>query len=112
MRCTPLTNNRDARARRRNSFDKTVSSLDHFSAPRVKSFVRISTMAEEFKGSLWKKAPPRDVDRKGAENWLRVRSTEEGAEGLWRIHNKLYDLSSYIKIHPGGSEWLELTKVG
>jgi Cytochrome b5-like Heme/Steroid binding domain len=69
-------------------------------------------MAEEFKGSLWKKAPPRDVDRKGAENWLRVRSTEEGAEGLWRIHNKLYDLSSYIKIHPGGSEWLELTKVG
>jgi cytochrome b involved in lipid metabolism len=68
-------------------------------------------MAEDFKGSLWKKAPPKDVDRKGAENWIEIRRKEEGAEGLWRIHNKLYDLSSYIKIHPGGSEWLELTKV-
>jgi Cytochrome b5-like Heme/Steroid binding domain len=71
-----------------------------------------STMVDEdFKGSLWKKAPPRDVDRKGGEHWLELRRKEEGAEGLWRIHNKLYNLSSFIKIHPGGSEWLELTKV-
>jgi hypothetical protein len=37
-----VAHNRDPRTRRRNSFDKTVSShLDHFSAPRVKSGVRI-----------------------------------------------------------------------
>ncbi|CAH0605493.1 unnamed protein product [Chrysodeixis includens] len=35
---------------------------------------------------------------------------DDGAEGLWRIHDKLYDLTSFIKRHPGGEEWLELTK--
>jgi hypothetical protein len=91
---------------------KTVSPLDYFSSPsKVLLEFGISTMVEDFKGSLWKKTPPRDVDRKGGEHWLELRSKEEGAEGLWRINNKLYDLSSYIKIHPGGSEWLELTKV-
>lgn len=68
-------------------------------------------MAEGFKGSIWRSVPPKDVDRKGAENWLEIRRKEEGAEGLWRIHNKLYDLSSYIQAHPGGSEWLEVTRV-
>jgi hypothetical protein len=30
---------------------------------------------------------------------------------LWRVHDALYDLSSFISVHPGGSEWLRLTKV-
>ena len=29
---------------------------------------------------------------------------------LWIVENKLYDLSSFVQQHPGGSTWLELTK--
>jgi cytochrome b involved in lipid metabolism len=29
---------------------------------------------------------------------------------LWRVHDKLYDVSEFISKHPGGSEWLELTR--
>jgi fatty acid desaturase len=28
----------------------------------------------------------------------------------WCIHGKLYDLTDFIKLHPGGSHWLELTR--
>ncbi|CAH0564509.1 unnamed protein product [Brassicogethes aeneus] len=42
--------------------------------------------------------------------WLEDRQALSGAEGLWRIHDKLYDLSSFIDNHPGGPEWLQLSK--
>ena len=29
---------------------------------------------------------------------------------VWHINNKLYDLTDFIKMHPGGSNILELTK--
>lgn len=35
---------------------------------------------------------------------------DDNAEGLWRVHDKLYDLTDFVKRHPGGAEWLELTK--
>lgn len=35
---------------------------------------------------------------------------DDNAEGLWRVHDKLYDLTDFIHRHPGGAEWLELTK--
>ncbi|KAI5716526.1 hypothetical protein M8J76_008052 [Diaphorina citri] len=35
---------------------------------------------------------------------------DDGAEGLWRIHDGLYDLSGWIKTHPGGAQWLTVTK--
>lgn len=38
------------------------------------------------------------------------RRKDDGAEGLWRINDNLYDLASFIYNHPGGSEWLNLTK--
>ena len=44
-------------------------------------------------------------------SWLQSRMTDDGAEGLWRIHDKLYDLSDFAHEHPGGKEWLTLTKV-
>lgn len=31
-------------------------------------------------------------------------------DGLWRIHNTLYDLTDFIENHPGGPDWLRLTK--
>lgn len=36
---------------------------------------------------------------------------DDKADGLWRIHNTIYDLNDFIKSHPGGSDWIELTKV-
>lgn len=42
--------------------------------------------------------------------WLAAKRDEDGAEGLWRIDNKLYDLINFIQRHPGGSDWLTLTK--
>lgn len=42
--------------------------------------------------------------------FLEGRRKDDGAEGLWRIHDKLYDLESFVENHPGGSEWLVITK--
>lgn len=53
----------------------------------------------------------RDSGPKDPVQWLTGKALDDGAEGLWRVHDKLYDLTSFIKNHPGGEEWLELTKV-
>lgn len=44
------------------------------------------------------------------EDWLVGKSTSDSLKNSkhWRIHNKEYDLSSFN--HPGGNEWIELTK--
>lgn len=57
------------------------------------------------------KPPPNRSPAQNGTLWLKDKHETDGAEGLWRIHNNLYDLSSFLKKHPGGSEWLELTKV-
>ena len=38
----------------------------------------------------------------GADSWIDGKRQDDGAEGLWRIHNKLYDLSKFMDSHPGG----------
>ncbi|XP_026479105.1 cytochrome b5-related protein-like [Ctenocephalides felis] len=52
----------------------------------------------------------RDKHPRTADNWLEGQRLDGGAEGLWRIHDKLYDLSRFVENHPGGKEWLEYTK--
>ncbi|XP_041970440.1 cytochrome b5-related protein-like [Aricia agestis] len=52
----------------------------------------------------------RDEGFKDPVQWLTGKAMDDGAEGLWRVHNGLYDLESFIDRHPGGAEWLELTK--
>ncbi|XP_043684041.1 cytochrome b5-related protein [Vespula pensylvanica] len=42
--------------------------------------------------------------------FLKGRTQQDGAEGLWRIRNGLYDLRTFAKSHPGGAEWITLTK--
>ncbi|CAH1399643.1 unnamed protein product [Nezara viridula] len=44
------------------------------------------------------------------QNWLEIRKAEVKEEKLWRIHDSLYDFTDFIKLHPGGSFWLEVTK--
>ncbi|XP_069678874.1 cytochrome b5-related protein-like isoform X2 [Periplaneta americana] len=63
---------------------------------------------EEF--SLWWNPALRESPPKSAELFLQDKQRDDGAEGLWRVHDSLYDLSSFVENHPGGSEWLRLTK--
>lgn len=53
----------------------------------------------------------RDVDPKTVQQWIKGKNIQDGAEGLWRINDNLYDLSNFISKHPGGSQWIQLTKV-
>ena len=38
---------------------------------------------------------------KFATQWLKAKRIEDDCEGLWRIHDDLYDLSGWEKNHPG-----------
>lgn len=52
----------------------------------------------------------RDIGLKSGISWLEGRRQDEEAEGLWRIYDNLYDLTDFIKKHPGGENWLVWTK--
>ncbi|XP_039749545.1 cytochrome b5-related protein-like isoform X1 [Pararge aegeria] len=52
----------------------------------------------------------RDEGFRDYKQWLLGKSMDDGAEGLWRVHDSLYDLGQFVESHPGGGEWLELTK--
>lgn len=53
----------------------------------------------------------RDDVINGCWKWLEGRRADDNAEGLWRVHDKLYNLKDFVQKHPGGSEWLTLTEV-
>lgn len=52
----------------------------------------------------------RDSFFKGCNTWIEGKRLDDNAEGLWRVHDKLYDLTEFIDRHPGGAQWLEMTK--
>ncbi|XP_075972014.1 cytochrome b5-related protein-like [Anticarsia gemmatalis] len=52
----------------------------------------------------------RDDIPKTPHTWLKGKRAQDGAEGLWRIHDSLYDLTDFTSVHPGGEEWLRVTK--
>lgn len=52
----------------------------------------------------------REVEPKTPHYWLAAKRIQDGADGLWRIHNDIYDFTDFISSHPGGSQWLEFTK--
>lgn len=54
--------------------------------------------------------PARTSTNKTAMNFIDSRRKVDGAEGLWRIGNSLYDLKTFIKSHPGGADWLRITE--
>ncbi|XP_031843724.1 cytochrome b5-related [Nomia melanderi] len=54
--------------------------------------------------------PGRNKAFKTPYAFLEGRRQIDGAEGLWRIGNNLYDLETFEKHHPGGKEWISLTK--
>lgn len=61
--------------------------------------------------SIAKKYPKnRDDLLKGCKKWLDGRRLDDNAEGLWRVHDKLYDLKDFANRHPGGKFWLDVTE--
>lgn len=65
-----------------------------------------------FQSSIGLKYPAhRDHPFRCADLWIEDKRADDGAEGLWRIHDDLYDLSDWIDKHPGGRDWIRLTKV-
>lgn len=44
-------------------------------------------------------------------SWLESKRDDDNAEDLWRVHDALYDLTKFVNLHPGGSDWLNFTKV-
>lgn len=61
--------------------------------------------------SISRKYPTyRDETFRSCKRWLDGRRLDDNAEGLWRVHDKLYDLTDFIHRHPGGAEWLQTTK--
>ncbi|XP_071447528.1 cytochrome b5-related protein-like [Hetaerina americana] len=59
---------------------------------------------------LWDAPSYREGGFKGADMWLVGKRNDDSTGDLWRIHNQLYDLTDFVKIHPGGADWLTLTK--
>lgn len=53
----------------------------------------------------------RNEEPKTAQLWLKSKRIQDGAEDLWRIHDSLYDLTDFVKKHPGGAQWIATTKV-
>ena len=65
----------------------------------------------QFSTVLGKYPTYRDDPIKSANKWLAGKREDDNAEGLWRIHDKLYDMKPFIDKHPGGRQWLEFTEV-
>ncbi|KAJ1519750.1 hypothetical protein ONE63_005006 [Megalurothrips usitatus] len=59
---------------------------------------------------IWKYPSHRKAGPVTADSYMDSRRDDDGAEGLWRIHDGLYDLTKFIKRHPGGEHWLLVTK--
>ncbi|VVC46188.1 Cytochrome b5-like heme/steroid binding domain,Fatty acid desaturase domain [Cinara cedri] len=59
---------------------------------------------------VWSNISSTDNNIKSADDWIEAHRMEDGAETLWRVHDELYDLEPWIKKHPGGPQWLEITK--
>lgn len=52
----------------------------------------------------------RDEPLRNTYRWLDGKRIDDNAEGLWRVHDKLYDLTDFVDRHPGGKSWLQITK--
>lgn len=52
----------------------------------------------------------RDHPRHTGDIWLKGKRIDDELGNLWRIHDGLYDFSEFASIHPGGQDWIDLTR--
>lgn len=60
---------------------------------------------------LWKLPTYWKEPIKDAELWMEGKKVDDDTCGLWRIRDGLYDFTEWLHKHPGGSDWLRITKV-
>lgn len=60
--------------------------------------------------SVTRKFPSFRDSLKTTRTWLGSKRRDDNAEGLWRIHDELFDLINFIPKHPGGADWLQMTQ--
>ncbi|CAG7730263.1 unnamed protein product, partial [Allacma fusca] len=58
---------------------------------------------------LWKYTGKRSISADNYD-WLEAKRRDDNVGDLWRVHDKLYNLSAFIQKHPGGADWIELTR--
>lgn len=68
-----------------------------------------TTLRSSFPG-LWKYPTYLKEPMKHAELWMEGKKVDDNTGGLWRVHDALYDFTDWVYKHPGGSDWLKLTK--
>lgn len=61
---------------------------------------------------LWRSPTYRKANIRTSHLWLKGKQLDDNTNGFWRVHDGLYDFSTFIDKHPGGSDWLNYTKVG
>ncbi|KAF5293585.1 hypothetical protein FQA39_LY03070 [Lamprigera yunnana] len=69
-----------------------------------------SSESHRIKQSLNFKYPSKRENGKSGTGWLEGKRLDDEAEGLWRVHDNLYDVSEFSSVHPGGVMWIDLTK--
>lgn len=47
---------------------------------------------------------------KTTAGWMEGKRIDDNIGPYWRVHNKLYDLTDFAQRHPGGKEWITMTK--
>jgi len=60
---------------------------------------------------IWKYPTDREKPHRNVDDWLVCkRKDDDIGENLWRVHDKLYNLEKFMKNHPGGPLWIEMTR--
>ena len=52
----------------------------------------------------------RDVPLRAAATWIEGKRTDDDCGNLWRVHDKLYDLTDFVERHPGGAQWIRVSR--
>ncbi|KAK3852491.1 hypothetical protein Pcinc_040928 [Petrolisthes cinctipes] len=52
----------------------------------------------------------RDHPLKSAHTWIQGKRIDDDVGDYWRVYNKLYDLTHFADIHPGGKDWIRSTR--
>jgi cytochrome b involved in lipid metabolism len=79
-----------------------LSALNEVASSR---FEKMENFSVSFKPPSFRSKPAKSTDE-----WLKSKKVDDNADGLWRVHDKLYDLINFVNRHPGGADWLNLTQ--
>ncbi|CAL4062179.1 unnamed protein product [Meganyctiphanes norvegica] len=80
-------------------------------APREGEVTQESTDSQRLNAGAFRGYPAlRDTPLKSSHTWLAGKRIDDNIGNYWRVHDKLYDLSEFVDKHPGGRQWIELTR--